>query len=89
MAEIDMTTISSKGQVVIPATLRKGVKAGARYVVIREGDLYVLKRADAFGANLAAELAFARRTEVAWKEFEKGGFVSKGKKQFLSELEKW
>jgi len=89
MAEIDMTTISSKGQVVIPSSLRKGVKTGTRYVVLRKGDTYVLKKADALDAAFAEELEFAQRTEKAWQEYRKGGFASKSKKDFLAELEKW
>ena len=89
MAEIDLTTISSKGQVVIPSSLRKGVKAGTRYVVLRKGDTYVLKKADSLDAAFAEDLEFAQRTEAAWQEYRKGGFASKSKKDFLAELEKW
>lgn len=89
MAEIDMTTISSKGQIVIPALLRKGVRTGTRYVVLRKGDTYVLKKADSFDAAFAGDLEFAARTEQAWQEYKKGGFASKSKKDFLAELEKW
>ena len=89
MAEIDMTTISSKGQMVIPASLRKGVKSGARFMVIREKDLYILKRADKMDSALASDLEFARRAEKAWGEYKKGKFASKSKEGFLAEMEKW
>jgi len=89
MAEIDITTISSKGQVVIPSSLRKGVKSGARFLVIREKDLYVLKRADRMDDSLASDLQFARRAEKAWGEYRKGKFSSKSKEEFLAEMEKW
>jgi len=39
------TKLSSKGQVVIPEDIRKrlGLEAGARFVVVGEGDVVVLK----------------------------------------------
>ena len=89
MAEIDMTKISSKGQVVIPASLRRGVKAGARFMVIRDRGLYILKPADKIDSAFAEELEFARRAGEAWKEYKKGKFVSKTKENFLAEMEKW
>jgi bifunctional DNA-binding transcriptional regulator/antitoxin component of YhaV-PrlF toxin-antitoxin module len=89
MTEIDLTTMSSKGQVVIPSSLRRGVKSGTRYVVLRKGDTYVLKKADSLDAAFAEDLEFAQRTERAWQEYRKGGFASKSKKDFLAELEKW
>ena len=89
MAEMDMTTISSKGQVVIPTSLRKGVKTGTRFMVIRDKGLYILKRADKMDAAIASDLEFARRAEKAWGEYRKGKFVSKSKEDFLAEMEKW
>lgn len=89
MAEIDITRMSSKGQVVIPAELRHGIKEGEKLVVIRSRDQLILQKADKFDKNLAGDLEFARRTEKAWKDYQKGKFVSKSKEEFLAELEKW
>ena len=89
MVEIDMTTVSSKGQIVIPSALRKGMKAGERLLIIHDNGTYILKKADKFDANMATELEFARRTEDAWKNYKKGKFVSKSKEDFLAELKKW
>lgn len=89
MAEIDITRMSSKGQVVIPAELRHGIREGEKLVVIRSEDQIILKKADKFDKNLASDLEFARRTEKAWKDYQKGKFISKSKDEFLAELEKW
>ena len=89
MAEIDITRMSSKGQVVIPADLRHGIKEGEKLVIIRSNDQLILKKADKFDKNLAGDLEFARRTEKAWKDYAKGKFISKSKEEFLAELEKW
>ena len=43
------TRLSSKGQVVIPEEIRKalGLEPGARFVVLSDGDVVILKRIDA------------------------------------------
>jgi AbrB family looped-hinge helix DNA binding protein len=45
MAELATTRLSSKGQVVIPedVRLRLGLKPGAQFVVVGEGDVVILK----------------------------------------------
>ena len=49
MPDLATTRLSSKGQVVIPEEIRKalGLEPGARFVVLSEGDLVILKRIDA------------------------------------------
>ncbi len=37
----------------------------------------------------AEDLIFARRTEEAWKRYEKGEFKSISFDEFLKEVEKW
>ena len=45
MSAVATTKLSSKGQVVIPEEIRRrlGLKAGAQFVVVGEGDVVVLK----------------------------------------------
>lgn len=49
MAALATTRLSSKGQVVIPEEVRKalGLEPGARFIVLSEGDVVILKRIDA------------------------------------------
>ncbi|MBS3069616.1 AbrB/MazE/SpoVT family DNA-binding domain-containing protein [Candidatus Micrarchaeota archaeon] len=89
MANIDITVVSSKGQIVIPRSLRKGINSGDRLVVMRSDDLLVIKKADKFAHNISEDLEFAKRTEHAWDLYGQGKFKSKSKEKFLSELEKW
>lgn len=80
--------MSSKGQIVIPLDLREGMKEGEKILVIRNGDQLILKKADAFSKNIAADLEFAKKTEESWKRYEKGEFITKSGEEFLSELAK-
>ena len=89
MSQIDITRMSSKGQVVIPQELRQGIDEGDKLVVIRNKDQIILKKADKFDKNLEEDLEFAKRTEEAWKKYEKGEFKTMDFNDFLEEIKKW
>ena len=84
-----MTRMSSKGQVVIPLEMRKGIKSGEKLVIIKNGEQIIMKKASEMDKNLAEDLEFARRTEEAYKRYKKGEFISMPADKFLKELKKW
>lgn len=86
MAQIDITKMSSKGQVVIPQELRKDFNEGDKIIVIRNEDQIILKKANKFDKQLEEDLEFARRTEEAWKEIGAGKGVRMSVNDFLKEL---
>lgn len=43
---------------------------------------------DKFNKNLEEDLEFARRTEEAWKRYERGEFIEMDFDDFIKELEK-
>lgn len=87
--EIAITKMSSKGQVVIPAELRKGLKKGEKLLILRDDDRWVIKKASKMDVQVEEDLEFARRTEEAWQRYERGEFISMDSKDFLKELEQW
>ena len=89
MVDISVTKMSSKGQVVIPAEMRKDIKEGEKIIIIQNRKQLILKKAKDFDKNLEEDLAFAKRTEEAWKRYEKGEFVEMDSDKFLKELKKW
>ena len=88
MANISITKMSSKGQIVIPQEMRGGMHEGDSFVIIKNDNQIILKKAEDFDENLKEDLEFARRTEEAWKKYDKGEFVSMDAKDFLKELKK-
>ncbi len=88
MAELDITTMSSKGQVVIPQEMRKGFHEGEKFVVMKVGKQLILKSVKEFDENIEEDLEFARRTEEAWESYERGEFKSQSVEEFLQDLEK-
>ena len=88
MANIGITKMSSKGQIVIPQEMRGGLHVGDKILIIKNDNQLILKKAEDFDENLKEDLEFARRTEEAWKRYDKGEFVSMDAKDFLKELKK-
>jgi len=86
---IDITKMSSKGQVVIPKEMRKNIKEGEKLVIMQNGGQIILKKAKDFDKNIEEDLEFARRTEEAWKRYDKGEFIEQDSDEFLKDLEKW
>ena len=87
--DISITKMSSKGQVVIPIEMRENIKEGEKIVLIKNNDQIIMKKASDMGKTLAEDLEFARRTEEAYKRYEKGEFISMPADEFLEELKKW
>ena len=89
MVQIDITKLSSKGQIVIPLDLRKGFKEGEKIIVIRKGDSILLKKASKLDENFKEDLEFARRTEEAYKRIEAGEYMSVDSENLFKEMMKW
>src|SRR3989338_3956620 len=87
--EFDITKLSSKGQIVIPAGMRKDLKEGDKLVIIRNKDQIILKKADKMDKQLNEDIEFARRTEEAYKNYERGEFKEMEFDDFIKEMKKW
>ena len=86
--DVAITRMSSKGQIVIPAEMREGIHEGEKLVIIRNNGQIIMKKASELERNLVEDLKFARRTEEAWKSYEKGKFISMPADKFLEKLSK-
>ena len=89
MANINITKMSSKGQVVIPADMRKNIKEGDKLLVIKSGNQIILKKASNMDKQLKEDLEFARRTEEAYKRIEAGQGIRMDFDEFIEEMKKW
>ena len=89
MDAIDITRISSKGQIVIPLDMRKDLKEGDKLLIIKNGNQIILKKANEMDEQLKDDLEFARRTEEAYKRHERGEFIQMDFDEFIKEMKKW
>ena len=87
--QIEFTKSSSKGQIVIPARIRKrfNIEEGSILAVTAQNGLIVLKKID---SGLSGEdLKSLRLIEEAWKDIEEGRYGVRSKEAFFKELKDW
>jgi len=84
--DFELTRLSSKGQIVIPFEFRKGMKEGDKLIIMRSGDNILLKKASALDEQMKEDFEFARRTEEAWKAYDRGEFKEMSSEDFLKEI---
>lgn len=85
----ELTTVSSKGQVVIPHELREKlhIEKGNVFAVTPFDDMLVMKK---IGGKLTEEeRETLKDIKDAWEEVEQGRFTVSTKEEFLEKLEKW
>lgn len=87
--DIAITKMSSKGQIVIPAEMRKDLKEGEKLVIIKSKGQFIIKKMTKLDKQIAEDIEFAKRTEKAYVKYEKGNFKRLPAKEFLKKLEKW
>ncbi|MBM3199650.1 AbrB/MazE/SpoVT family DNA-binding domain-containing protein [Candidatus Woesearchaeota archaeon] len=87
--DMAITKMSSKGQIVVPVEMREDIKEGEKLVVIRNDHQLIIEKIDQVSKILKEDLEFAKKTEEAWKSYEKGEFKSMDSKDFLKKLKKW
>jgi len=88
MVNMNITRMSSKGQIVIPAEMREGLKEGEELLILKDEDRIILKKVGKVTEEMREDLEFAKRTEEAWQSYERGEFVSQPADKFFEELEK-
>ncbi len=89
MANISVTRMSSKGQIVIPVSMRKNLKVGDDILIIQDDERIILKKSDKLAEQMKEDLEFARRTEEAYKRIEAGEFISIDSENLEEEMNKW
>ncbi|MDD4353848.1 MAG: AbrB/MazE/SpoVT family DNA-binding domain-containing protein [Candidatus Nanoarchaeia archaeon] len=87
--EIALTKMSSKGQIVIPLDLRKGIKDGEKLILIKNESQILIKKVSSLGENFKDNLEFAKLTEKAYEKYLKGEFKQLKSEKFLEELKEW
>jgi len=86
---IGISRMDSRGQIVIPASMRSDLVEGAQLLVIREGDRFILKPIDDLEPAERVDILFAEKTERAFLAHEKGGFSGKKDTDFIEDLASW
>ena len=83
---MEVTKLSTKGQVVIPESLRRNLEPGTPFVVTRKGDLIVLKKVEGLSEEEKKEMV---ELDKIWKDIDSGKGVTQSKEDFLKEMNAW
>jgi len=87
--DVGITRMSSKGQIVIPASMRTDLQEGEKILIIRNGERYILKPLTELEPALQEDILFAEKTEQAFEEYKKGTFTTKKEREFIDEMGSW
>ena len=87
--DMAFTTVSSKGQIVIPNKVRKklGIKNGNVFTITEKKGLIVLKKLDQ--KLTADDINTLQSIQQAWEEIEHGKGGSAKRSEFFKEFAKW
>lgn len=87
--KLDMTRVSSKGQLVIPQDIRERMKLkeGSIVAVASYGDMVVLKKVD---SKISEEdVKTLKRVDEAWEDIENGRYKRTRAEDFFNKLRAW
>jgi AbrB family looped-hinge helix DNA binding protein len=87
--EVEVTKMSSKGQIVLPKRIRAKlkIKEGTLFALKATGRVILLKRID--NPILKEDLEELEEARKAWSEIEAGNSHKLSKNAFLKELATW
>jgi len=87
--DIEFVKTSSKGQVVIPSSIRKklSIHEGSVFVVTTQNDIIVFKKVKT--EITPEDLKTLNLVEEAWDDIESGRYKLRSKDDFIKELKEW
>jgi len=80
---MEITKISSKGQIVIPESIRIDIEIGTPFIVSKQGGLIILKKVEGLTSQ---EIKEAKELDEIWKTIDDGRAVTLSKADFLNEM---
>ena len=83
---MEITKLSTKGQIVIPEIFGKGFDVGTPFVVSKRENMIVLKVVEGLSSEEEKELI---ELEKIWKDIDSGKAKSYSEEEFFNEMKKW
>lgn len=87
--EFAITKLSTKGQVVIPQSMRTDLKPGDDFLLVKEKGSFVLKKMSDVSKYVQDDIKFSECIDRAWKQYDSGQFISMSEEEFDKELDEW
>ena len=83
---MEITKLSTKGQVVIPESFRKDISSGTAFIVSKQNDLIILKKVEGLTKQEMVEM---KELDKIWKEIDSGKCKSYTEKDFFKKMKEW
>jgi len=83
---MDVTTLSTKGQIIIPEKLRAGYEIGSSFLVSKIDELIVLKPIKNLSLEETKEI---KDLNKIWKEIDSGKVETYSEKEFFKAMKQW
>jgi AbrB family looped-hinge helix DNA binding protein len=83
---MNITKLSTKGQIVIPEEIRRDIETGTAFIVSRQNDLIVLKPVDGLTKQEIQEM---KELDNIWKDIDSGECESYTVREFFDKLTEW
>lgn len=83
---MEITKLSTKGQIVIPENVRRGLSVGTAFTIARKDDLIILKKVEGLTKKEEKEM---EELNKIWKDIDEGKCESYSEKEFFEKLKEW
>ena len=83
---METTKLSTKGQIVIPESLRRGFAEGTVFTISRKDDLLFLKKVEGLTAEEEKEM---NELNEIWKDIDNGKCESYEVEDFFKKMKSW
>jgi AbrB family looped-hinge helix DNA binding protein len=80
---MEITKLSTKGQVVIPEKIRENMEVGTPFVVTKKDDLIILKKVEGLTEEEKKEM---EELDKIWKDIDEGKGTKMSVEDFLKEM---
>ncbi|MCK5708034.1 MAG: AbrB/MazE/SpoVT family DNA-binding domain-containing protein [Candidatus Aureabacteria bacterium] len=83
---MEITKLSTKGQIVIPEEIRRGINVGTPFLIIKQDNLIILKKIEGLKKQEMEEI---KELDKIWKEIDSGECESYSEEEFFIKLKEW
>jgi len=83
---MEITKLSTKGQVVIPENVRRDLSVGTAFTIARKDDLIILKKVEGLTKKEEKEM---EELNKIWEDIDAGKGITLDKEEFLKEMNAW
>jgi AbrB family looped-hinge helix DNA binding protein len=83
---MEITKLSTKGQIVIPEKIRKGIDEGTPFVVTKKDDLIVLKKVEGLTDEEIKEM---EELDKIWEDIDNGKCETYTEEEFFKKMKEW